>query len=662
MIIKSSMASVTLLSASIVLSLSGCKGKITDIQAPGLKYQTSSGIHGAVTENGEFEYKIGDTITFSLGSAKITQLPAKASVNLLGEKAANGSEFTDKALYPIVLTNLLQSIDDNQSGDLSIELNEDIQTWAESQQDAINPNTNVYAWTKAAQNSLPADWQHSWQSYVLSKDNPKSNAQQRLPIAASGNHHTYIMDNQGKVFSFGEDFLKWTDKTTETDYIGGKLGRTTDTLFDGLATPDSTARKINERKFRYNPIPAKVDGLEGLDVMQLVSGQNDGAVITRNGELFMWGPNNSGQLGLGDTTERRQATQVNVAGKAIRQVAIGAAHTHAITTKGELYSWGIYSAPLGLGKAVRDARENITQPTKVDLGDEKAIKVSTDANRTTLILTASGKVFAISTNRYGQAGNGTSGTSFGVDNPTLITTVFDSTVVDVFAGSNTSFFVTKSGYVYAAGQTTQGTTGRLLDGAQIADDGSIATDQIDRTPLTVPTKLEGFSHVQQFIGGSRHALALTRDQKVFTIGKNPLISGALGIGYPEGFWRQTSRGRWIWTEKYYAVPQEVAALTNKNIASINTITINSYATSTDGKVYGWGSVTNGRLAIGERNCDAVNVPSRSFTTLPYTTKRNYLCHSPREINLDTQPSLLHTDNQAETSELPDLPDLPQIDS
>lgn len=647
-------ARVPLASIGILMCLTACKGKITDVNVPGLDYKTSSGISGKVTESGEFDFNLGDRITFSLGNTEITRVPSFFVVSLLGKAAAEGSSFTDKSLYPLVLTQLLQSIDDNQSGDLNIELNADFQAWAKQQNKNLDNSINMLEWTQAADNRLPADWQHSWQSFILSQ----SYINKRLAVAASGNHHTYIMDKQGVVYSFGEDYFKWKNRTTETDYIGGKLGRGTDDLYDSAVKENSSVRTINERKYRYNPIPGRVEGLDGLDIVQLVSGQNDGAVITRDGALYMWGPNNGGQLGLGDTEERRQASRVDVNGKSIRQVAIGAAHTHAITTEGELYSWGIYSAPLGLGEGVRTARENITSPRLVSLNGEKAVKISTDANRTTLILTASGKVFVISTNRYGQAGIGRAGRDAAVYTPTEITAEFDSPVVDVFAGSNISFFITRLGNVYAAGQTTQGITGRLLAGAEVASDGSVDIQQIDRTPLTVPTRLKNFSNIQQFVSGSRHALALTREQKVLAIGKNPLINGALGLAYPKGHWKKNSRGRWIWDEKYYAIPQEVSTLSNAGIASINTITINSFASSIKGDVYGWGAVSNGRLAIGERNCDAVKVPVRSFTELPYETKRNYLCHTPRIINLSTGKSRLHTGNAAETMSLPDLPPLP----
>lgn len=633
-------------------------GTLSDVSVSGLDYTTSSGLSGTLAAGSGFEYRQGDTIKFSVGKMKLTEVTAAKKIALLSQAAADGSAFSDKTLYPVSVVQLLQSADADSSQDMKIELNQPFVTWANSQAAAVDESAQAAVWAEKAGKALPADRQSSWQQAVLAQAG--KDATRKLPIVASGNHHTYVMDAQGVVYSFGEDYYKW--KTREKkEYIGGKLGRAADTLYDSQATQNSADSKIRERQYRYNPVPAKVDGLDGLSVQSLVSGQNDGAAITSAGDLYMWGPNSHGQLGTGDTIERRRATLTAVDGKKVRQVAIGGAHTHAVTTDGDLYSWGNYRAPLGLGTAVKNAKTNITTPTKVELGTEKAIRVSTDANRNTLVLTASGKVFAIGGNRYGQLANGKADSKEFADTPLEITTkIGDTPVTDVFAAPNLSFFVTRDGKVYASGQTSQGHTGRLIQGASAEADGSISTDSIDKTNLTAPTHLPAFSNVQQLVAGSRHVLVLTKDQKVMAMGKNPLISAVLGTGYPAGEWKQRRNGKWYWNEKYYAVPQEVTSLSDKSIAGINSLTINSFAIGTQGDVFGWGAVTNGRLAIGERNCDAVLVPkSSSVASEPFDTRRNYVCHTPRKLDLSTTQSTLHTGTAAETAgNLPSLPALP----
>ena len=63
------------------------------------------------------------------------------------------------------------------------------------------------------------------------------------------------------------------------------------------------------------------------------------AAITTDGDLYVWGWNDSGQLGLGDFTNRQTPTVVDgISG--VASVCLGFAHSAAITADGDLYTWG----------------------------------------------------------------------------------------------------------------------------------------------------------------------------------------------------------------------------------------------------------------------------------------------------------------------------------
>jgi alpha-tubulin suppressor-like RCC1 family protein len=92
-------------------------------------------------------------------------------------------------------------------------------------------------------------------------------------------------------------------------------------------------------------------------------GQNNGHQFAINslGELYSWGYNGSGQLGLGDTTMRTSPTKIGSSTDWVMARA-GGDHSVAINTSGEVYTWGKYnSGQLGQGSG------NITTPTKVGL-------------------------------------------------------------------------------------------------------------------------------------------------------------------------------------------------------------------------------------------------------------------------------------------------------
>jgi len=74
------------------------------------------------------------------------------------------------------------------------------------------------------------------------------------------------------------------------------------------------------------------------------SGSNNGpyghACAIRAGELYCWGANDYGQLGLGDTAVHSTPTQVTAVPTAWQRVAVGTYSTCAIDTNGDLYCWG----------------------------------------------------------------------------------------------------------------------------------------------------------------------------------------------------------------------------------------------------------------------------------------------------------------------------------
>ena len=66
--------------------------------------------------------------------------------------------------------------------------------------------------------------------------------------------------------------------------------------------------------------------------------------IASNGNLYMWGSNFDGQLGVGDTTNRSVPTVVTfTVGPTLpwRQVACGRSHTAALDNAGQVFTWGI---------------------------------------------------------------------------------------------------------------------------------------------------------------------------------------------------------------------------------------------------------------------------------------------------------------------------------
>ena len=108
-------------------------------------------------------------------------------------------------------------------------------------------------------------------------------------------------------------------------------------------------------------------------------------------DAFVWGNNSYGQLGLGyeSRDSSQNPTKLNINNIPWTQIASGVWHTVALSTKGEVYSWGRGD----VGQIGHGDWENRNVPTKVEgLSGEVVIKVACGLYHTAS-LTAGGKVF-----------------------------------------------------------------------------------------------------------------------------------------------------------------------------------------------------------------------------------------------------------------------------
>lgn len=76
--------------------------------------------------------------------------------------------------------------------------------------------------------------------------------------------------------------------------------------------------------------------------------------------MFAWGRNAEGQLGLGDTDNRRMPTPVEgLWAMPVQQLAAGERHSAALTGSGFLFTWGDNTCgQLGLPAAAEVAAQN----------------------------------------------------------------------------------------------------------------------------------------------------------------------------------------------------------------------------------------------------------------------------------------------------------------
>ncbi len=131
---------------------------------------------------------------------------------------------------------------------------------------------------------------------------------------AAGEGHSLAVMSTGQLYSFGDDER-------------GELGFTS-------ASP------------RANPTPTLVSLPEAAGpVTQVAAGQEDSFALTSSGQLYAFGANVWGQLGIATNVRTYNSTPptlVSLPGATgpITQVAAGDQHTLALTATGQVYSMG----------------------------------------------------------------------------------------------------------------------------------------------------------------------------------------------------------------------------------------------------------------------------------------------------------------------------------
>ena len=146
-------------------------------------------------------------------------------------------------------------------------------------------------------------------------------------------------------------------------------------------------------------------------ILKISCGYHHTVALSINGNLFVWGSNKYGQLGLGDHINRNTPRelllekiqfpleQTACSSRRIISVSCGFNHTMALTKSGEIYGWGDnQNGQVGIGNEV-----SISIPTKISLG--KIISISCGGYHT-IALTIYNDVFVWGYNEVGQLGLG----------------------------------------------------------------------------------------------------------------------------------------------------------------------------------------------------------------------------------------------------------------
>ncbi|XP_075085997.1 PH, RCC1 and FYVE domains-containing protein 1-like [Nicotiana tabacum] len=332
-----------------------------------------------------------------------------------------------------------------------------------------------------------------------------------------------------------------------------------------------------------NPITIKHDVLSPkplesnvvLDVHQIACGVRHIALVTRQGEVFTWGEESGGRLGHGIEKDFSRPRLVEfLAVTNVDFVSCGEYHTCAVSTLGDLYTWGDGTHNAGLLGHGNDVSHWIPKRVSGPLEGLQVLSVACGTWHSALA-TANGKLFTFGDGSFGVLGHGdresvlypkevqslnglkTIKVACGVWHtaaivevtnhncgnvptrklftwgdgdknrlghgnketyllPTCVSAIIDYNFHQLACGHNITVGLTTSGHVFIMGSNAYGQLGNpQADG---------------KVPSLVQDKLVG-EFVEEIVCGAFHVAVLTSRSEVFTWGKG--ANGRLGHGDTE---------------------------------------------------------------------------------------------------------------------------------
>jgi alpha-tubulin suppressor-like RCC1 family protein len=154
-----------------------------------------------------------------------------------------------------------------------------------------------------------------------------------------------------------------------------------------------------------SPFPRCVDALissadptQRLYVSQISCGQDHTLVLTQFGQVYSWGSNNRGQLGIGKKCRSAGLSPVQHLRRTVAFIAAGTHHSVAMLEGGTLYSWGAHQY-LGIQSDDKDKFSPVGVGSLAKIGVVKMVSVGSTF---TLALMNSGDVYVWGQGKHGQ--------------------------------------------------------------------------------------------------------------------------------------------------------------------------------------------------------------------------------------------------------------------
>jgi alpha-tubulin suppressor-like RCC1 family protein len=309
---------------------------------------------------------------------------------------------------------------------------------------------------------------------------------------ASGSFYTLVVTSTGNLYSFGSNFL-------------GELGTTTDS---GTFTPDPTPELITLPGAK-GPVVEGAGG-ENFSVALTSTGQLYGFGADASGELARTPPSNVLEP---DPTP----TLITVPGVTFTHVTAGGEHVLAVSSTGVLYTFGEDRyGQLGYETAKNvETNQYLPNPTPTPVtlpGASGPVTQVAAGLVFSLALTSTGQLYSFGENAYGQLGNKTQVETFKANPTPALVSLPGATgaITHIAAGQFYSIISTATGQLYAFGVNQCGQLGLETNSGTVEANPTAAL-------VTLPGASGG---IQELTAGAFQSLVLTGSGQLYAFGCN----------------------------------------------------------------------------------------------------------------------------------------------
>ena len=312
-----------------------------------------------------------------------------------------------------------------------------------------------------------------------------------------GSQHTICLTSKGKIYSFGWNNYGQCGIKTKSTIIKKQELNNNESLVEITKYNELKPKIINKTTFKSIDFYNKENNIINIEGKSIICGEDHTIILDIKGNVFTFGINLNGQLGLGhnhcESTPKKIKSLNN-----IKQINSAGYINFAVNKEGDAFIWP-YSDKNGNLKLI---------PAKINL-KEKINNISC-GNNFCLILSNSGLVYSMGkSNKYGQLGTGDFSPHL---SPILI---------EYFLSSNERITQISCGFKHSVAKTSLGKVYTWGSGSK----GQLGNNSYNN--LTIPgiVKFEdNFMKVFQISAGFRCTFFLGENRKVYACGCNGTIS------------------------------------------------------------------------------------------------------------------------------------------